>query len=425
MSLADTLTEFIHSAKPGDRAREVMRQSIYDWMACGIAGTKEPVALLMRAQALDEGGAPAARLFGGEDVPARAAALTNGTISHALDYDDTHFDHIGHTSVAVCSAVMASAGNKSGEDIQDAALIGSELAVRLGVWSGRAHYQIGFHQTATAGALGATAAVCRLNGLSEDQTKHAMGVAATKAAGLKSQFGTMGKPLNAGLAAECGVVSAGLASRGFVSNPDAIDGPQGFGPTHHGAEDTSAFDALGSDWTMERVSHKLHACCHGLHAMIEALRSTEAVAGEVESVAITTHPRWMTVCNVTEPSTGLAAKFSYRQAAAMVLSDLNTADIQNFSAAMATDEYLSNLRQSVSVVADDRVAETASRVSVRFKDGRTVNAEHDLLTSIPLDRKWALLRRKGQALVGEREEALYNATARQVDPGALLNLMPS
>ena len=424
MSLARQIAAFAVEARPTGAALGVMAQSLYDWMACGMAGTSEPVARIMRAQALEEGGKPQAAMFGGGDVPARAAALVNGTISHALDYDDTHFAHIGHLSVGVLPAVIASAP-KTGVAALDAACIGFEAATRVGLWLGRAHYQAGFHQTATAGAFGATAAVARLRGLDAGQAAHALGLAATRAAGLKSQFGTMGKPMNAGLAAECGVICADLAGRGFVSNPDAMEGSQGFGPTHAGEAQTAAWDELGEVWHMAELSHKLHACCHGLHAMIEALSALETSPERVERVDITTHPRWLSVCNQPAPDTGLGAKFSYAHVAGMVLHGWNTADTDSFSDACAQDAALVAFRDKVRVGADDSLAETEARVTLSLTDGTQLSGQHDLMAAQDRDRKWQALRRKGAALLGEREARLWQAVNAQGGPDldALSELM--
>ena len=98
----------------------------------------------------------------------------------------------------------------------------------------------------------------------------AFGVAATQAAGLKSQFGTMGKPLNAGLAARAGVEAANWARSGMTG---ADAGLEAFGNTHHGAGADVPFA-----WRMEAVSHKYHACCHGLHAALEALGELSGLA---------------------------------------------------------------------------------------------------------------------------------------------------
>ncbi|MEN8198244.1 MAG: MmgE/PrpD family protein [Pseudomonadota bacterium] len=207
-------------------ARAVARMSILDWSAVMLAGLDEPVSRMVRRMVGEEGGAPAATVFGLDGKrPARAAALANGAASHALDYDDTHFAYVGHPSVAVFPAALAIAEKTgaSGADLLAAFLIGAETACRVGRFLGSSHYQHGFHQTATSGAFGATAACARLMVLSQEQTRHALGIAATRASGLKSQFGTMGKPFHAGMAAANGVEAARLASFGVISRPDGIE----------------------------------------------------------------------------------------------------------------------------------------------------------------------------------------------------------
>ncbi len=198
MNVTGMFADFSVAPVRGDAALSMMRLSLFDWAACGIAGRDEPVVRIVRHMVLAEGGAGEAGLIGGGAAPARGAALANGTASHALDYDDTHFGHIGHPSVAVIPAALAIA-QKTGADgarFVQACLVGAELSVRVGMWLGRAHYQLGFHQTGSAGAFGATAAAGRLLGLDAGAMAHALGLCTTRASGLKSQFGTMGKPYN-------------------------------------------------------------------------------------------------------------------------------------------------------------------------------------------------------------------------------------
>ena len=173
---------------------------------------------LVRDMVLAEGGNTQAHLFGGGAAPLRGAALVNGTVSHALDYDDTHFAHIGHPSVAILPAALAVSewDDRILVDMLESALVGMETSIRVGLWLGRAHYQAGFHQTATAGAFGAAVSVGRLLGFDTGQMRSVLGLTATRAAGLKAQFGTMGKPYNAGLAASAGVEAA-LLVHGRVS----------------------------------------------------------------------------------------------------------------------------------------------------------------------------------------------------------------
>lgn len=429
MSITQSLARFAAETHPDalpEAARAVMQLSLIDWAACAIAGQQEPVSGILRDMVTEEGGAGQATVVGGGKVPARAAALANGTISHALDYDDTHFAHIGHPSVAVVSAALAVAERQGayGADFQAACLIGVETATRVGVWLGRDHYQGGFHQTGTAGAFGAALAAARLQGLDAAQCEMVLGLVATRASGLKSQFGTMGKPYNAGLAAANGVEAADLVVRGFVANPQALEAAQGFGPTHMGENDSLALAGLGQVWMFEDVSHKFHACCHGLHAALEALADLPPLRPEnVTAIEVTTHPRWMTVCNQPAPTTGLGAKFSYTTVLAMALLGHDTARLDSYADAVCADPALQALRQKVRVRADEGVSETASKLRVQTRTG-ILEGTHDLITPQDLRKRKAKVLRKAESLLGveraKRVEELIGSYANAAELAAVL-----
>jgi len=385
------------------QTRVVTSLSVLDWIAVGRAGGDEPVSKSVRALVLDEGGAGQAHLFGGGAAPLRGAALVNGTVSHALDYDDTHFAHIGHPSVAILPAALALSewDDRILVDFLEAALVGMEVSIRIGLWLGRDHYQAGFHQTATAGAFGAAVAVGRILGFNVDKMRDVLGLTATRAAGLKAQFGTMGKPYNAGLAASAGVEAALLVANGFEPNGDALDGPQGFGATHNGAADTSAaLDGLGDEWLFESVSHKFHACCHGLHAALEAARALDIAEPEVAEIKIKTHPRWMSVCNQMSPTTGLGAKFSYRTVIAMQALGYDTALPGSYTDKICADPRLISLRDRVTVDADDSLTETQAHLTLLRRDGSRPEATFDLLTPLSLSDREDRVRGKAGKLIG-------------------------
>lgn len=422
--IEEKLAVFAHHQ--GDMAQplEILRLSLLDWCAVGIAGEEEPVARIVREQALADGGSGQAGLIGaGSRVPARAAALVNGTISHALDYDDTHFAHIGHPSVAVMPAALAVGQmvGASGMAMQQAALIGAEASIRVGLWLGRAHYQAGFHQTATAGAFGACLAACRLLLLTPEETIHALGLVSTRASGLKSQFGTMGKPMNAGIAAANGVEAAQLARRGFISAPDGMRHMQGFGATHHGAAQEGALDGLGREWLFERVSHKLHACCHGLHAMLEALGQIEEIPAEqIARIEVQTNTRWLSVCNNAAPQTGLEAKFSYRVTAAMRVTGRDTSLPDSFTDALCHEPQIEALRDRVEVTADETLTEMQARVTLIRDDGTRYEAFHDLDQDAPLAERQQRVRTKAAALLGrDRADALWDLIRHQATPDTM------
>lgn len=405
-------------------ASQMAALSLLDWLAVGRAGTSEPVAEGVRALAQQEAGAPQARIFGSRKrVPARMAALVNGTTSHALDYDDTHFAHIGHPSVAVFPAALAVAelAGAGRSDLKEAALIGMEASIRTGLWLGRTHYQIGFHQTATAGAFGAAIAAGRLLGLNAQAMTHVLGLTATRAAGLKAQFGTMGKPYNAGQAAAGGVEAAQLVAAGFHSNPAALDGPQGFGATHHGEADATALDGIGTHWHFEAISHKFHACCHGLHAALEALDRLKPVPHDlIERVTINTHPRWMTVCNQIAPMTGLGAKFSYSTVTALTLLGHDTARLATYDDGLCADPTVQALRNRVAVVADETLSETEATVQIAMIDGGASDARYDLQSPMSPDARRRRVQTKVTALIGD--DAMQEAWALIGSDGPVADL---
>ena len=410
-----------NNAPPPETARAVARLSLMDWAAVSIAGLDEPVARILRETVAEEGGTAQAVVFGlAQKVPARAAALANGTLSHALDYDDTHFAYVGHPSVAVFPAALAMAErvDASAADCVDAALKGMEAASRIGHWLGTPHYNHGFHHTATSGTFGATVAAGRLLGLGPQQMCHALGIAATRASGLKSQFGTMGKPFNAGIAASNGVEAALLAAKGFVSRTDGIECGQGFAETHAGEcrDLAGALAGLGTDYWFEAVQHKFHACCHGLHAALDALALVRAEEGfsaqAVTRVAITINPRWLRVCDIKSPSTGLEAKFSYRLTAAMALAGWPTAALTTFSDAACADPQLLRLRDLVDVVADPGISDTAARV--RVDAGQTWDASVDLDAPMPFVLRQERLHEKIGSLLTPNAAAIMRGFGEAV-----------
>ena len=398
-------------------ARRYATLSLFDWIMCGRAGAQQDLSKIIRNYILEDAGKKSATVFGSKSkVPSRAAALVNGTISHALDYDDTHFAHIGHTSVGIYPAALA-VGEEvkaSASAIRDAYLLGAEAACRIGMVLGRGHYQKGFHQTATAGAFGATVAAGRLYQLNAQQMRAALSLVATRASGLKSQFGTMGKPFNAGMSASNGVEAAALAKRGFTSADDGVGGPQGFVETHAESFDhvTPWQDPPPGKFIFEDVQYKLHACCHGTHAMIEALKKAEVSGDDVESITVTTHPRWLKVCDIKQPRTGLEVKFSYVHLAAMVANGVDTSSEKIFTDALAIDAKLINLAKRVKVVTDESYNDTTQSVVIKLTSGQSQSIRHDLSDRVPMVELEAGLRNKANGLLESTQaEKLWTGIA--------------
>ncbi|MEM8797808.1 MAG: MmgE/PrpD family protein [Pseudomonadota bacterium] len=425
--LTDAMAEFATQTRLQDIpeiTRRMAALSLMDWVAVGFAGIDEPVSQSVIAFARDEKGAGDASVFGDEGrYPARMAALVNGTVSHALDYDDTHFLHVGHPTATAASATFAIAERMGAttDAFLEAFIIAFEAGCRIGDWLGRDHYEAGFHQTATAGAFGAALGAARLLGLSHEECRHVLGLVATRASGLKSQFGTMAKPFNAGIGAANGVEAALLVKSGFISNPLGLECEQGFGPTHHGAnrELNDVLDGLGRTFVLDQVSHKFHACCHGIHASIEALsklRDRHNVESDgVERITLTVNPRWLKVCNKLEPMTGLEAKFSYRLVAAMVLNRIDTSALYTYTDDICRDQSLVHLRDRVEVATDLGVGDSAALVTLTGLNGVKYQESHDLGDPIALDERSERLWAKASGLLGDNHAISLRAVCDDLE----------
>ncbi len=419
-TIAERLAQFTSDAQPPKKVLTTARFCLFDWASCAMAGANEPVAQSVRHMINAEAGAPLSSVIGQDlRVPPRAAALANGTISHAMDYDDTHFAHIGHPSVAVIPAALAcgEARGASAGDVLRAIALGAEASIAMGLWLGRRHYQAGFHQTATAGAFGAAVAAARVVSLSDAQFIHALNLLATRVSGLKVQFGSMGKPLNAGISASNGVEAVLLAEAGMIGPSDAVSGPFGFGALHDGEGNTTALSDLGMTWRLPEISFKMHACCHGLHAMIEALRQLD-LRSSPDRIQVQTHPRWRTVCDIADPVSALETKFSFRHVAAMVVRGQDTAGLSTYSDASAQDPELALMRQRVEVVSNPDLVETAAIVHAEVQ-GAAQTASADISEAHSPEHILQRLRTKSDALLGSERAAALWAAVQDEDLDAL------
>ena len=417
MQISQQLAEFIVATryeKVPDASLAMVQASLLDYCACAIAGQNEPVAQAIRAMMNAEAGVGVASVIGQEAIlPARAAAMINGACAHALDYDDTHFDYIGHTSVAVFPAVIAMAQQVSatGKEFLLAAQIGLEVACRVGAFMGRSHYEAGFHQTATSGSFGAAAAAASLLGLNSLQCQYMFGLLSSRASGLKNQFGSMGKPYNAGMAASNGVEVALLVSHGMDSVENGLEAD--FVASHHGEANDQALASLGSEYRFDYISHKFHACCHGTHAALEALiglrQDYDLRPDQIKHIQVKVHSRWLKVCDLPAPTSGLQAKFSYRMVLAMVMQGLNTGDPLAYTDHLHKQAGLQESMAQITVSGDEKLHDTQVEVGVTLSDGRVLHKAYDCGVILPMTLLMDKLTTKAQVLVGAEAAARISA----------------
>ncbi len=401
----------VDAAALPDEVLEVARHCVLDWLGCTIAAVDEPLVGILRNEIVaGDGGTDATLVASGGRTSVLTAALVNGAASHALDFDDTHRILSGHPTVPVLPAVgaLAERDRRSGIDLLAALVAGIEVECRLGALLGAPHYDIGWHATATLGTFGAAAAVAHLLGLDEGSWRNALGLAGTQAAGLKSGFGTMAKPLHAGRAAQSGLLAALLARGGFTANPDIVETSQGFSAALAGIAEPDAgrLDRWDGRFMVRDTLFKYHAACYLTHAPINALTEirdalgSDFRPGDVDHVDIRIDPPALKVCNIAEPTTGLEGKFSLRATAAMALLGRDTAALDSFSDAVVTAPDVVALRDRVSVRGDASVSFMRAEVTVALRDGSTRSVLAD--SSRPADdlgRQWDALVRKFVGLV--------------------------
>eukprot|EP01037_Dinobryon_pediforme_P004283 gene4283-4333_t len=301
--LATTLARFAANLRFEDLPEEVVadaRLRILDTLGVIMAATHSPTAAAIRRAARALGTGHTAQIVGSTNTTTPSlAALVNGTVAHALDFDDTHNASVMHPSVVSVPAALAmvQALGGTGADLILAVAIGNEIGCRLGLAAPGAFHAAGLHPTSVLGTPAAALIAGRLLGLSEAQLVHAAGITASQGSGVLEAYsdGTWSKTLHPGWAAHAGIVAATLAQEGFTGPESGLDGAYGLFRTHVQSPGYAFdFDAttrdLGTQWHMLETAYKLYPCAHSIHAFAEAalaLRQTHQLdATQIVSVAL-------------------------------------------------------------------------------------------------------------------------------------------
>ncbi len=383
-----TLGEFAIRAAPPREAREMAARAFLDTIGVMLAGASEPAARIVQATVAVDGPGPCRILGTAQTAAASNAALANGTAAHAHDFDDMCFVSLAHPSAPLVAAGLAAGevAHACGAALLDAYVVGFEIEGRLGRAMNPRHYQRGWHCTSTIGTIGATAAVCRLRGLTPAATNHALAIGASEASGLKENFGSMVKPLHAGLAARNAVLAADLARAGMTASLSAIDGAQGFLAAFDSASaslDEAAAD-LGSRWEIldTGITVKLYPSCAATHPTLDAVLALrrehrfdkdDVVAIEVGVDAVTP-----TVLLYDQPANALEAKFSMPFCVAAAIVD-GRVGLDTFEESRLREPAIAAMRARVAMTIDPSLDATAppltqSRVTVRLAGGRMLSA---------------------------------------------------
>lgn len=379
------LVDFAARTRFEDLPADVVRESkrcILDLLGVAVGAAETDAARIAQETVRELGGTPQARILAfGTRTSVVNAALVNGILAHVLDFDDTHIPTILHPSGPVLSAALPVGEwqRASGQDLLAAHAVAYEVEARVSVALYPEHYDVGWHITGTAGTLGAAVAAGRLLGLNAAQMMHALGAAATQAAGHREQFGAMTKSLHMGKAASNGVLAALLAGRGFTAAPDSLEGRRGMFNVMSTRADVSHLTAdLGQRWEIFRTGIKPYSCGVVTHPGIDAVRLLRRRSGlqpsDVDEIELRVHPLVLELTGKQNPQTGLEGKFSIAFAAAIALLE-GTARQRQFTDENVRRPDVIALRDRIHTTADHGLTPTEAIARVWLRDGREL-VEH-------------------------------------------------
>ncbi|MFT4437130.1 MmgE/PrpD family protein [Caballeronia sp. 15715] len=366
-------------------ARKRAIDAITDCAACMLAGARQPLAgAVARAIPTFEhrtGAASAALVGAARYASPLDAALFNGAVAHALDYDDTNHPAYAHPSAVIAPVLMAVAATEpvTGSDLISAYIVGLEVFGKLGRVLNRGHYKRGWHATATFGTLAASMVAGRLLRLDQRAMEMAIGIAASSAGGLRVNFGSMVKPLHSGYAARNGLLAALLAREGLESSIDTLDHRYGYFAlfANEGEIDPQPFQHLGE--SLEILSEyglalKPYPSCGATHPGIEAaIALHEQLRGQtIRSVRAGVCEMAFEPLIYVGPHDSLQGKFSMHYCLAVGLLD-GKVNLDSFTMRRISDPAIIDLIPKIVMETDERIrhdGEFATILTVVTEDGR-------------------------------------------------------
>lgn len=377
--LAEVAERTRRDGLPPELRYDVARR-VVDLIGNSLAAHDVPAATAVTAVVERWGGSPDATAIGtGLRLPAAAAAFVNGTLAHSLDFDDTHLPSVLHPSSPVVPAALAvaEAERASGAALLDAAGVGIEVAVRLGMGGydrtlrNSQFFERGQHATSICGAVGAAVSAAMLGGVDVETIAHAAGIAASMGSGLLEANRTGGtvKRVHCGWAAHAGVIAADLARHGLTGPPTVFEGRFGFLQAFCGerADVGAVIDRLGEHWELPGIFFKPYPCNHFTHAGIDAalelrsrgIRAHEVVEIELGAPTAVLRTIGQPAAEKARPRSGYHAAFSgpYTVAAALIGGQGLGVFHEDFTDAAAKDPGRLDLASRVRCVPDKRCDE--------------------------------------------------------------------
>jgi len=340
---------------------------------------------------------PSAILGTGRRAAAAMAALANGAMAHALDYEDAFDLRPGHPNASLVPALLALAqdraamgGPVSGERLLTALVAGCEVACRLGLACGQDMELGHWYPPPIVAGLGAAVGAAKLLGLDARGIRDALSLAlcqVTMPGEIKHSPGTVIRAVREAFPAQAAVMAALLARAGVAGFEQPLEGPGGFYALYAGglmrAEVLEA--PLAAPFWIERLTFKPWPSCRGTHPFIELaleLRGRHGFAAEdvAEVVCRVDAVQAMLVeplARKQAPATLIDAKFSVPFCTALALVRGRVTLDTLGEAALGDAEVLelaARVRAEAAGAVDWRRG-SGGALAIRLKDGREFSAE--------------------------------------------------
>jgi 2-methylcitrate dehydratase PrpD len=401
--LTARVADFVVNTQLSDIPHETIelgKKSILDGLGLALSGSKAETAGLVQQYVKGLGcGSGGASVLGFDiKMPARFAALANGIGIHVDDFDDTQlasakdrvYGLLVHPTVCVLPAALATAevSGKNGKELLVAYQVGVEVECKIAEAISPRHYEDGFHSTGTCGVFGGTSACARLKGLDAVHTARAFAIAASQAAGLRENFGTMMKPFQAGHATESGVVAADFAALGWTGAEQILEAERGFFHAYGGTYDPTVItERLGKPWTFQDPGVSIKpfpsgSLTHpGMTELQRLIRANSIHAADVVQVEVGTNHNMLNTLIHHRPTKGLQAKFSMEFCMAILLVD-GKADQTKFTDAVVNrpdiQEMMSRVRFYTDAEAEKAGYDKMTTIlRITLKDGRVIAGRAD------------------------------------------------
>ncbi len=385
--IANFVTETSYNQIPPEALTRA-KWCILDCLGVSLAGSKESAGRIMSDCVRELGGKPEATVIAsGFKTSSPQAALVNGTLAHALDYDDSHPNFQHATAVTLPAALaLAERERVSGRAILEAYILGCEVGSKIGIRMASQLGERGWHPCGIIGSIASAVASSKILKLTVSQIRRALGIAASQAAGLSRNIGTDVKPFHSGNGAKNGVVAAMLAAKGFEADESIFEGPNSFPAVFLGKEYDSVqlSKGLGSPFSLAaqgigRIkpyptggpSHK------SVTAVLELIQKHQVRAQDVAEVECQVSPYLVQhFGHYSRPQTASQARFSMHYSMAAALLD-GEVTLKQFTDDKVTAPQAQDLMSKVNLVeleTEVKEGQTHSDppqvVTVKLRDGK-------------------------------------------------------